>query len=474
MDSTLFTLLDDLAQGGGNALDLIRSLDSSCAGSILVDRQCRIRWISDSYRRLLDLPAALSLLGQEVEALIPHSLMRQVVSSGQAQLLDLMRFNEQWFVVTRLPLHGPDGQVVGALGMVFFDELAYLRPVVDKYTRLQPQPGTTSHERQGRYRFEDLGGSSPAMLTLRQQALRAAPLDSTLLLLGETGTGKELLAQAVHNASPRAAQPFVGVNMAALPESLVEAELFGTAPGAYTGADRRGRTGKFELAQGGTLFLDEIGEISAAVQSKLLRALQEREIEPLGSNRVVKVDVRVIAATSRDLETRVQQGQFRADLYYRLNVLPLTLPPLRERLSDLPLLVERFNQEIALQLGTAPLQLDARLLDALAAYHWPGNIRELRNVMERALLFAEQGRVPDALLASFLPGTQPSPAAQVEQSAHREGSLAEQVAETERRAIRSALRLHRGNKRQAAISLGISRAALYEKLKRLRLNAGTD
>ncbi|WP_246480031.1 sigma-54 interaction domain-containing protein [Motiliproteus sediminis] len=451
-------------------LDLVQLLDNSCAGSIMVDRDCRITWLSANYRQLLELPDDLDPRGQQVEALIPHSLMRQVVTSGQPQLLDLMRFKERWFVVTRLPLIDAAGELQGALGMVFFDELAYLRPVVDKFTRLHATPAGDS-DRAVRYGFDDLLGNSEPMLTLRQQALRAAATDSTLLLLGETGTGKEILAQAVHAASHRANGPFVGVNTAALPEALVEAELFGAAPGAYTGADRKGRRGKFELAQGGTLFLDEIGEMTAPVQSKLLRALQERKVEPLGASHEIEIDVRVVAATSRDLEQQVADGRFRADLYYRLNVLPLTLPPLRERGEDITLLAQNFNRELAEQLGVAPLTLDPRLLRALSNYRWPGNIRELRNVMERALLFAEQGRVPTSLLTTFLPGSitpDSEPAAPVSDT-QPPAPLAEQLAATERQALLHALAHTGGNRRAAAALLGISRAAFYDKLNKHQL-----
>ncbi|MEH6825543.1 MAG: sigma 54-interacting transcriptional regulator [Motiliproteus sp.] len=459
-------------------LALLKLLDSSCEGMMLVDRHCRIVWVSDKYRIALGIPDQLDVRGLEVEALIPHSLMRQVVNTGRAQLLDLMRFKQRWFVVTRLPLRDKTGAISGAVGMVFFDELAHLRPLVDKYSRLQlpvQKSRAKGRLRQTKYSFADLVGTSNAMLALRQQALRVAPIDSTVLLLGETGTGKELVAQAIHNTSARTEAPFVSINTAALPETLVEAELFGAAAGAYTGADPKGRIGKFELAQGGTLFLDEIGEMSVAVQGKLLRALQEREVEPIGSNKVVPIDVRVIAATSRNLEQQVSKGLFRADLYYRLNVLPLQLPPLRERLEDLPLLIRALSAQLSLQLGCAELQITKGLLQAFSRYHWPGNIRELRNVLERALLFSDQGRVSETLLANFLPGssvanpsrgaaTQPSDAGQPPQT------LAEQVAVTERAAIQAAIDHCQGNKLQSAKRLGISRAALYEKLKRLGLS----
>jgi len=207
-----------------------------------------------------------------------------------------------------------------------------------------------------------------------------------VLLRGETGTGKELLAQGIHNLSPRARGPFVAVNVAAIPESLVEAELFGTAPGAFTGADRKARIGKFEVANGGTLFLDEIGDLPLPLQAKLLRVLQEQEVEPLGSNQVKALNVRVIAATHIDLEAKVAAGQFRDDLYYRLNVLALRVPPLRERSSDIPAVVEHLLDDIANRSGQPPMELSPEALALLCAQPWRGNVRELGNLLERAQL----------------------------------------------------------------------------------------
>ncbi len=460
------SLLKSLSSGNGTAdttiLPLFELLDSACEGSVVVDQNSHIVWISDKYKALLGLPYATQAIGRDIQQIIPNSTMRQVVESGHPQLLDLMRFGERWFVVTRLPLKDKDGKTVGAIGFVFYDELDYLRPLVDKFTRLKVQRPAAEKSRRTRYSFADMIGQSPVMLLLRQQALRASQLESTVLLLGETGTGKELVAQAIHNASPRASAPFVGVNTAALPETLVEAELFGAAPGAYTGADKKGRKGKFELAQGGTLFLDEIGEMPAPIQAKLLRVLQEREFEPLGSNNVVQVDVRVIAATSRNLEQQIAEGHFRADLYYRLNVLPLTLPPLRERLDDLPQLCQVINAKISEELGETEVSLNCALMDKLSSYHWPGNIRELRNVLERLNLFADQGEVSIDTLGGLVPISRDL----AKNTAHNIPPLSETIAAAEKQAIAAALVATNNNRTQAARLLGISRANLYEKLNK--------
>jgi transcriptional regulator with PAS, ATPase and Fis domain len=308
---------------------------------------------------------------------------------------------------------------------------------------------------------------------VKRQARRAATSSSPVLLLGETGTGKELLAHAIHGASSRASGPLVSVNIAAIPDTLLEAEFFGVAPGAYTGADRKGRDGKFKLADGGTLFLDEIGDMPLALQPKLLRALQEGEIEPLGSNKLVRFDARVIAATSRDLAELVREGKFREDLFYRLNVLPIRVPPLRERRDDIPALVEVLSDDIGLRNATPAPELSADALALLAAQAWRGNIRELRNVLEQAAMRSDSPQIDAPVIESVLresgvkdiaPATAPIASARAKQSTKVLRPLAEQVAELEREAIDAALAATSGNKLAAAKLLGISRAKLYERL----------
>ncbi|HQE40059.1 MAG TPA: sigma 54-interacting transcriptional regulator, partial [Zoogloea sp.] len=241
--------------------------------------------------------------------------------------------------------------------------------------------------------------------------------------------------------------------------------FFGVAPGAYTGAERKGRSGKFELAQGGTLFLDEIGDMSPALQAKLLRALQEKEIEPVGSNRLIAIDVRIIAATSRQLQKEVDEGRFRADLFYRLNVMTLDVPPLRERLEDLPLISEALADSLARQLGEHPRGISAAALEYLARHPWPGNVRELSNVLERALLMSDADRLERADFEQILPGLAQFPSTEPIQPGAR--TLDQLQQDTERRAIAAAIAAARGNKAQAARSLGISRASLYEKIAAL-------
>ncbi|MCV6610527.1 MAG: sigma 54-interacting transcriptional regulator [Amphritea sp.] len=442
------------SQDSDNLLQLLSSL---CQGAIAVDQQCRVVWLSEQYRQLLQLDGAKQVLGLHVEEILPATQLPRVVNSGQPAFLDLMQINHRWCVVTRLPLKNPDGSVFGAIGFVFYDDLDNLQPVFDKFARLKKQLVSEKLIRPSKYALDDLIGASVPLKQLKRQAQRAAQLDTTVLLLGETGTGKELLAHGIHDASPRRSGPFVGINMAALPETLVEAELFGSAAGAYTGASKR-RLGKIQLADGGTLFLDEIADMPASIQAKLLRVLQEREVEPLGSNQLEKVDVRIIAATSRDLRQQVEDGLFRADLYYRLNVLPLSLPPLRERPDDIEALSHFLLNRIQQESGLPDLKLSPQALEWLQSYQWPGNVRELQNRLERACVMAEGSAIEPADLGAedILPRSSATSAASLPDT---------QATLSDKDKLIQALESCRHNRTEAARQLGISRATLYKRLR---------
>ena len=251
-------------------------------------------------------------------------------------------------------------------------------------------------------KFEQLIGGSPALEAVLEGVRRVAPTSSTVLIQGETGTGKELIARAIHNVSPRCGRPFIKLNCAAIPLDLLESELFGHEKGAFTGAITQ-KLGRFELADKGTLFLDEVGDIPAPLQPKLLRILQEQEFERLGSSRTHQVDVRLVAATHRNLAEMVRNGDFRSDLYFRLNVFPVELPPLRDRREDIPALVEHFADTLGRRVGRTIDQIPPETMMALCSYDWPGNIRELQNLIERAVILSDDGVLPNPLLTS---GTQ--------------------------------------------------------------------
>jgi len=463
------------------ARSMFDTLARTAMGTLVVDRNHRIVWISEGYKRFLPAlgHAEDDFVGRLVEEVVPNTLMAHVIDSGQPMLVDLLTNQAGTFLVSRLPLRDEQGAVIGAMGMVLLDHPeTTMQPLITKFSRLQRELDDARRQlaaqRRPKFTVASFIGASPQAMEVKRQARRVAQTDSTVLLLGETGTGKELLAHAIHAASSRASRPFVGVNIAAVPDTLLEAEFFGVAPGAYTGAERKGRDGKFKLADGGTLFLDEIGDMPLALQSKLLRVLQEQEVEPLGSNTVLRVDVRIIAATSRDLPAMVADGRFRADLFYRLNVLPIRLPALRERMADLEALVEALADDVSRRSGLPHKSLEPDALALLARHRWPGNIRELRNVLEQATLMTDdmslsarhfRGVVqPGAGVPLIETAAEPLPSAGV---VDKPKSLPQAIAELECRAIREALAATGGNKLAASRLLGISRATLYEKLPHL-------
>ncbi len=437
-------------------------------GALIVDNEARITWIDSRYRELLRIAPEFDLYGLPVEQVIPHSLMRRVVETGRPILVDIMEFDERQLVVCRIPLKDENGQINGAIGFVFYDRVDYLAPILEKFEHLHKQlsraQAALTRERATKYTLSSFAGISDEVRDLKAQIRRFALRDGAVLLLGETGTGKELLAHAIHQQSDRADGPFVAVNMAAVPEALLEAEFFGVAPGAYTGADRKARKGKFELAHGGTLFLDEIGDMPLGIQAKLLRVLQEGEIEPLGSNTVKKIDVRIIAATSGDLTSRVTDKSFRADLYYRIAVLTVRIPPLRERRDDIGVLCDALLDQTPRASDQRGWVIEPEAVRLLKLHDWPGNVRELQNVLERAAAMAPTEVLTAELIRMALParpGVAPARPATLD--------LAARVAEAERRAIIDALDQSDGQKPVAAQRLGISRSQFYEKLKRLNI-----
>jgi formate hydrogenlyase transcriptional activator len=311
--------------------------------------------------------------------------------------------------------------------------------------------------------FEDIVGSSEALRKVLRQVTKVAASDSTVLILGETGTGKELIARAIHKRSRRADRAFIGVNCAAIPTSLIASELFGHEKGAFTGATQR-RLGRFELANGGTLFLDEVGDLPPEIQIALLRVLQEREIERVGSSRPISVDVRVVAATHRDLNALVAEGEFRQDLLYRLNVVPIQIPPLRERGADIPLLVEYFMDRFGKRAGKKFKTIDQKSLELFQAYGWPGNVRELQNVIERAVILSEGETF--SVDETWLKREAPPPE-------RRAGTLNSALVTQEKEMIEAALALSEGQisgPNGAAAKLGVPARTLDSKVKRLKIN----
>ena len=315
----------------------------------------------------------------------------------------------------------------------------------------------------------DVVGGSAAMQELLQTVARIGPKHVTVLVRGETGTGKELIASLVHAQSTRASAPLVRFNCAAIPAELAEAELFGHARGAFTGADRA-RTGFFSAANGGTLVLDEIGELPLSIQAKLLRVLQEGEIQQVGTSRIERVDVRVIACTNRDLAAEARRGRFRMDLYYRLAVVELIVPPLREHREDIPSLAVRFAERYGRRFGNHDVRLSPALMEALCEGEWPGNVRELENTIARVIALSGGGEIDVELLQRTRPG--PAKASPDKPASRNEPSLRDQVAAYERRVIARTLAAAAGNRTRAARLLGLSRTALFDRLKKYALATG--
>lgn len=356
-----------------------------------------------------------------------------------------------------------------------FDHLLHVLTQALEQRQLRAENAYLREQLSERYQFEGIVGRSRAMRDLFQVLETVAPTSSTILVSGETGTGKELVARAIHHNGPRRVQRFVAINCSAIPETLLEAELFGHVRGAFTGAVNA-RQGRIEQAHKGTLFLDEIGTMNPAMQMKLLRVLQEREFERVGDSHTIKVDVRVIAATNSDLERMVADGSFREDLFYRLNVIPVRLPPLRERREDIPLLVQHFLQRIGKDLMPPRpfVTISQDSMRRLMSYHWPGNVRQLENIVERALALSpgrsqiEVSDLPQEVQNAFDPTVPPAaelPAQGIDLDAY--------VAGIEKALIEQALAKSGGNKRQAAEMLKLKRTTLIEKLKRIESKMAT-
>ncbi len=336
------------------------------------------------------------------------------------------------------------------------------RQAQEERDRLEEENTRLRNELRERFRPSNILGNSHEMQQVFDQIAQVCRSPTTVLIQGETGTGKELVAHAIHYNSDRAARPFVKVHCAALPETIIESELFGHEKGAFTGADRE-KPGRFELANGGTLFLDEIGEITPALQIKLLRVLQEREFERVGGTRTLRVNVRLIAATNRDLPAMVREGRFREDLFYRLHVFPIYVPPLRKRKVDIPLLADHFLQRYAKAMGKSVRRLSSAVIDMLMSYHWPGNVRELENVIERAVLVAEG----DVIHPHHLPPTLQTAEATGSPVA---GNFKQMVMAYERDIIEDALKSTRGNIAAAARQLETTPRILGYRIRRLGIN----
>ena len=442
-------------------------LNSPYAAMVVVDREARVRYIPPVHEAFFGIRHG-EAVGKPVTRVIENTNLHEVVRTAKAEIGKLQTMGGVTRVVSRIPiLHA--GHTVGAIGQVMFKEPETVHDLSKEVTKLRSEVTFYRNELSGMKRrtfgLEQMVGKSEAIQQLKADIIKVAPLNVPVLIVGESGTGKELASHALHSLSPRHESPMVFVNAAALPSGLVESELFGYEAGAFTGAEKKGRKGKFELADRSSLFFDEIGDMPPEIQVKLLRVLQDGVFERVGGDRARHSDFRLICASNRNFQQMITAGDFRLDLYYRISGVTIRMPSLRERLEDIPELVEKFLAAFAARHGMATKGVDRRVHGYLRELPWPGNVRQLLHEVEKAAIFCEG---PEITVENFRPhpmqSGMPDAPAPARISAPPGGTLQDAVADVERVMIREALLRHKGNKKKVAEELGISRAYLYKKL----------
>ena len=447
---------------------LLEILNSIHESILIINAETRVCYVNDSYLKMFSIRRE-KIIGRHLVKFEPLARIHEVLKKGVPLTGDISHIHSaQMDVCADIVPICQDGRTIGALALMKnMTELVQANRELEHFRTLSRHLQDELHSKDSLPPgFRNVLGHSKAFVDALQIAAKAAPSEASICITGESGTGKEVVAEAVHHSSGRAEGPLIKINCAAIPESLLESELFGYEGGAFTGARSGGKPGKFELARGGTLFLDEIGEMPLSMQVKLLRALQEREITRVGGTKTIRLDFRLITATNRDLEAMAAEGTFREDLFYRISVIPVTLPPLRQRREDIGLYAGYFLEELGRQYGRS-YRISEKALDLLERYHWPGNVRELKNCMERAAVLTME----DTVGAEQLPAKLRREEA-IGGLGHSSGQrkLRELLDETERRAIEDALRLCGNNRTQAMELLGISRRNFYQKLEKYQLN----
>lgn len=458
-DVTKLEQLNSKIEADRSEMSILKTiLELAYDGIVVVDTEGYITMISEAYKKFLNIEAH-DVIGKHITEVIANTRMHVVARTGIPEINDFQEINGDYMVATRMPYY-VDGVLAGAIGKVIFRNMSELQNINKKYLRVERELKNLRSEissfHRPKYALEQIITSDPKILKLKQYARRISQSKSNVLIQGESGTGKELFAHALHVESNRSEMPFIKVNCAAIPDNLLESELFGYEKGAFTGADKNGRIGKFELADQGTIFLDEIGDMPLHMQAKILRVLQEGEVERIGSNAPKNIDIRVIAATNRPLLKMVEEKLFREDLYYRLNVINLSIPPLRERKEDILPLARHFIDRLNRENHGKVKGISEKAQLQLAAYAWPGNIRELKNVVERAYNIIEGEEVIKTwhLSAHITSGFE-----------HSVGEpLRALVEQAEKKVILERLIAFKGNKTKTAEDLGISRMTFHKKL----------
>ena len=445
-------------------------LDNIYNGVMITDPAGKIIFFSKTYGNFLGIDPK-ETIGKHCTEMIENTRMDIVAKTGIPEIDQPHRIMGQDMVVQRIPIK-LDGKVIAVYGQVMFKDVRDVQALANKLNFLESKVEFYEKEleslRSSKYTINNIVGKTEGIVELKKLALKAAATNAPVLLIGESGTGKELFAHAIHHASERRRYPFIRLNCAAIPKDLLEAELFGYEPGAFTGAGSKGKPGKFELAHQGTIFLDEISDLPLEMQPKLLRVLEEKEMERLGGTRLTKCDFRLIAASHENLEKCVEEGKFRKDLYYRLNVIPIQIPPLRERKEDIPTIAEHLIQTLNKDLGTNVTKISPEILNILENYDWPGNIRELSNILERILYSIEGDTIQIQHLPIFLQSMSAG-------SMKLQPTLLRRLREDmEKEALIQAIRVSKDNKNKAAKLLGIHRTALYKKMKKLNIPISTS
>ncbi|MEX1348921.1 MAG: sigma 54-interacting transcriptional regulator [Desulfobacterales bacterium] len=441
-------------------------LESIYNGIMVTDAEGYITHFNRPYGQFLGLDPEAQI-GKHCTDVIENTRMHIVAKTGKPEINQTQWIKGQNMVVQRIPIW-QDGKVIAVFGQVMFKDIKDVSKLANKLSMLESKVKLYEEElitlRSTRYTFDSIIGTSQAITILKKEALKAATNQFPVLITGDSGTGKELFAQAIHHASPRKLYPFVRINCSAIPKDLLESELFGYDKGAFTGAKAEGKPGKFEIANHGTVFLDEIGDLPLEMQPKLLRVVEEKEFERVGGTRMIRSDFRVIAATNQNLEKMLSDGRFRKDLFYRLNVIPLQIPPLRERRNDIIPLARHFMHQMAQEAVLPEINIGAEAKKALMRHDWPGNVRELLNVLERTLSSIETDTIRLVDLPFYLHRTQKKPPQK------NQTSIREVQAMAEKEAIRYALKEANHNKVRAAKILGIHRTLLYKKMKKYKIS----
>ena len=432
---------------------------------VIVDTKGIITMMTDGYKKFL---GCENPEGKHVTEVIENTRLHLIAKEGLNEIGTIQEISGHKMVSMRVPMV-INGELKGAIGRVMFKDIDNLKILNNKIVNLEQElefyKNGMNAENTAQHTFDKLIGVDKTFRDMIKFAETVSKGDSSVLITGKSGTGKELIAEAIHNSSKRRRKPFVKINCGAIPPELFESEMFGYEEGAFTGAKRTGKKGKFELADGGTILLDEIGDMPLFMQVKLLRVLQEREIVRVGSNDVRKIDVRIIAATNKDLQGLTKEGKFRDDLYYRLNVMHINIPSLKERIDDIEVLAEHLRVKLCNKFGVYCEGISKEAIDHLKGYHWPGNVRELENVIERAinLLNAELEILPEHLPNKILQKNK-------ENILNQGKQLRQVTEEIEKELILKVIYECGGNKNEASRKLGISRQGLYKKIKRLNLD----